>query len=421
MRKILYLAGHVCFIYLLILSVLYFQERTIYDDAAQYILTIINQNGELYNNMGAFLIGSRYSGDILLFIPWLFVILGASLKSVLLSYSVSAVIIPYLVYVLIAHYYKQPLLAFAFVLSLVLCNRYTFYFIVTEAHTVIMYAFWFTALLSYKSKIHWLRLAGLFLLCLAGMFCYPTFIFLYLFGIFYYARNIRESPKREKITVFAVSFILICMSIISILTFKSSAQGIRFSAALNFITYIREFFILPSFHFLWVHSFESSMTYLPFWIIVIIVLLTCIFMKKFYMPIILLVFIAFYMFVNNAVWAIGVSALMMEKTLLPLSFFSSLALCYSFEQIMVKQRKTIAIIISFSVVILFFVKIRDVSLGSKNAVKHLEKVKYIYKHYTSEEHTKVIVPIKKAKQYGIATWAMSYETLLKSTIDGEKT
>lgn len=131
--------GHIFFLVYFVYCLVFYRERTIAFDAAFYSFKIIH--------FGTFDIeNGRWGAMYTQLLPLIALGIGCSLKTFLICYSLSFAVWNYLFFLLIAYVLKRPTIAMAFVLSLVLTYRYSFFYPVSEIHSTIGPLFIFFAL-----------------------------------------------------------------------------------------------------------------------------------------------------------------------------------------------------------------------------------------------------------------------------------
>jgi len=112
--------GHVFFFLLLVLSLLYYKERLLHFDAANYTFQLLYFED--------FYIGhDRWISAPTQLLPLLAIKLGASLQTVLQIYSASFILFYYTIFLAIVYVFKQPKVGVFLALALCLTMRYKFY------------------------------------------------------------------------------------------------------------------------------------------------------------------------------------------------------------------------------------------------------------------------------------------------------
>lgn len=112
--------GHVFFFVLLLMSLVYYQERLLHFDAANYSFQLLYFED--------FYIGhDRWISAPTQLLPLLAIKMGASLRTVLLTYSASFILFYYAVFLIVVYLFRQPRVGVFLALTLCLAMRYKFY------------------------------------------------------------------------------------------------------------------------------------------------------------------------------------------------------------------------------------------------------------------------------------------------------
>ncbi|MEZ5043232.1 MAG: hypothetical protein R2828_25275 [Saprospiraceae bacterium] len=112
--------GHVFFLLLMVMSIVYYKERLLSFDAANYTFQLIYFQD--------FYIGhDRWISAPTQILPLLAIKAGASLKTILMTYSVSFILFYYLIFNAIVYLVRQPKVGLFLALSLCLSMRYKFF------------------------------------------------------------------------------------------------------------------------------------------------------------------------------------------------------------------------------------------------------------------------------------------------------
>lgn len=140
-QKILIVTGHLFFLIMALFSLLYYQERMLHFDTANYAFNLM-YSGEFYYREG------REVTILTQLLPLLALKAGASLKTILQVYSLSFVLFYYLIFNIIVYGFKNAVGGIFLILAMVLSLRYKFYAPVGEVvigiSTVGLLAGWIT-------------------------------------------------------------------------------------------------------------------------------------------------------------------------------------------------------------------------------------------------------------------------------------
>ena len=140
--------GHIGFWILLLLSVLFYKERILFNDTVFQFFKIVNF--EKFN-----IEAMRYS-TVITQIPVLIALkLNNGLRTLLMIYSISFVVVYYMVFILCIHVLKNPAAGIAILFSLIICITESFFHPCTETHQAIVYSILLYAILQYNFNPKW--------------------------------------------------------------------------------------------------------------------------------------------------------------------------------------------------------------------------------------------------------------------------
>jgi len=119
-QQFISILGHLSFLVLGILSLVYYKERMLHFDTANYAFQLIFQE-DFYTGH------SRYVSYLPQLIPLALVKAGASLQSVLMAYSFSFILLYYLIFLAIVYLFRNPAGGLMLAMALSLTVRFKFY------------------------------------------------------------------------------------------------------------------------------------------------------------------------------------------------------------------------------------------------------------------------------------------------------
>ncbi len=119
-HKVLLIAGHLFFLAMMIVSLVYYQERMLHFDTANYVFNLI-YSGDFYFRSG------REITVATQLLPLLALKMGASLKTILQLYSLSFILLYYLIFNIIVYGFKNAAAGIFLILASFLTLRYKFY------------------------------------------------------------------------------------------------------------------------------------------------------------------------------------------------------------------------------------------------------------------------------------------------------
>lgn len=397
------LIGHLCFLVMLYFALTYYQERLLNYDSAWYIFQITN-----YEKM---LLG-RPAAVFNQILPFLAVKLGLSLKLVFITFSSSFVFIYYSIFLLIVRKMKDVNSGIAFCITLLLCVKLTFFNPVSEVFIGCAFSMLYFSICKNHLKNRYFTFVSVVLVLLC-YYSHPTTAFLIAFSSLYVL--IEQKTIKSKLWI-PLLFTILLYTIKVILTPQSGPEGAEFFEAKNFIYHLTNFFNLPPTNQLISNGFFASNKY-QLWVIVTTLSLITLLLKKKYLKLFLVIgFVFLFMAVTNSVYWKGESSIVLEKSVVPLAFFSSIPFVFELLPVLKDKKWLLLSILS----ILFFIKFRDIG---KNAKKYENRVEY-YRNYSdlSKENgiTKYMISKEKFdKSPLIIPWAISIESILASSLHGK--
>jgi len=394
--------GHAVFLYLIILSALYYQERAIFLDTALHSFQLINSESP-------FFVG-RITSIIPMILPWIAIALKLKLSTILFLYSISFTLLFYSIFILITHYFKNYTNSLILILCTILCMRESFYYAVTEVHQLIGYSILFFTVLQVQERLSKnLKYILEFLLIILIFLCHPYGIFTVSFIlIFHYLEN---KNIRHFIVLFGLAAV---MFLAKDIFFVDVIEKEKLGFAFSFWSDIPHFFELPVTQFIINHSGKFTFNYLPFCFIFIASLFMSLVQRKVLQASLILIFTFFFIALNNSVMADGESGIVLEKTTLTLTIFCVIPLIYS-----LKNAKKLENITAFVLMIIIIgIKTRDISLAIKPFEKRLNYISELIEESKEKEILNRIMKCESINQDIIKIpWALPIETLLKSSLD----
>lgn len=397
--------GHAVFLYLIILSALYYQERAIFLDTALHSFQLIN--GE-----SPFFVG-RITSILPMILPWIAIALKFKLSTVLFLYSISFTLLFYSIFILITHYFKNYTNGLILTLCTILCMRESFYYAVTEVHQLIGYSIlFFTILQDHKRLSKNLKYILEFLLIIVIFLCHPYGIFTVSFIlIFNYLEN--KNIKHFTILLGITAIIFLVKDIFFVDVIEKEKLGFAY----NFWSDLPHFFELPLTQFIINHTGKFTFNYLPFFIVFIASISISLFQKKWFQTILITIFTFLFIALNNSVMADGESGIVLEKTTLTLAIFSVIPLIYALKKI----NKLESISAFVLIVIIIGIKTRDVSLAIKPFEKRLNYISELVEESREKNTPNRIMEWENINQDLIKIpWALPIETLLKGSLDNKE-
>lgn len=397
------LAGHLCFLILIVFSVVHFKERILNYDSAWYAFKMSNYGELMYG---------RPVAVISQLIPWILLKLGVSLKVFLISFSVSFSLIYYAFYWLISVKLKDSLGGIVLALTLLLCMRETFFNPVSEVFigcAIGVLFFVFSKNRIDKPYYIWVSI----LIVIFSYFSHPTTVFLIGFSSIYLWIEGIENRKRLWIPLF---FTIALFSFKLLFFNESGPESSEYSNAKNFIQYLPDFFTLQPTEQLFIHSGQQSTKYL-IWTIIFFTSILSLILKKKWMQLLLMIFSIFlFLAVTNAVYHKGESGLVLEKSIIPLAFFVSIPFVYITMTYFKQCNWVLFILLSF----MFFTKYRDIGITVKRYKTKNNHYINLSEYSKLNGNSKFMIDNDLRLKTSIRVpWAVPIESIMVSTLNGK--
>jgi len=386
------LVSHLVLIALLVLSVIHAEERIIHLDSAGYVFDMINNPFHI--------ITYRISSWLILLFISLLVSIKASIASIVLLSSVFYGLIPYTFYLLVRYVYNiqyySILIPFGSYIGALLC----FYYPVTEvfiATYLFLSAFLIQEFGSWKSwegYVIWGSIPLMHPLLIPAGVSYLLF------------RQVYGKRSNKQLVVFSTG-------LLASLLFSSSSGEKAFYEQLLFLSERLNFWETPPFQFLIGHLGTYSWKYINVLVMFVIILVFT--LRQSFNQYIRVMWgfltILIYFILVGAIYYEGESALILEKSILPVTMILALLVI------------TTVPAKSWTPVIVFLMmgyQIREMALQIKNQEKRLGAIASLVSKAREQEGQKFLIAPNTITTDISIPWALSVETLLFSSLDGQK-
>lgn len=388
---------------MLVLSIIFYKERTCFMDIAYHLFCILKDDDFAIQN-------NRFGAFFTQLFPLIGSKLGWSLKVISITYSMSFVILPFLTFILIHLVLKNYRCAVAYILFVMLMTTHTFYWIQSELPQAISFLFILLALLDNVSNndkellpYFWVKVSTLSLIvCFTHPLIIIPFSFIVLFYYFSY-------PGKRKI-ITSVGLIYFSFFIIKTLFFKTPYDNQAMGGIKNFITLFPNYFNLQ--------SNKNLLKYFlhDYYLVFISLLASLIFYFKThqYQKLVLQFSFFFgYCLLVNVSYPNGADQFYLENQYLILSFIVALPFALDVLPQIKKVKIQYAIVCLICVVSIFRI-IHTHSLYTNR----LDWYRNLLLQTENIPQKKMIIPSSRApKDTLLMTWASSYELWLLSTIE----
>lgn len=399
--NLLMLLGCIVFLFLLMLSVLFYVERTCMSDIAFQAFLITNtEQVQIQVN--------RFGAAVIHFLPLTAVLLKWPLKTVLVFYSMSFILENILLFILLWRLLKQKGVAFILVLFNVLMVAETFYWTTSEIKQGMSLAIFYfgvmrfmvyqpTSPLKYGFSMMWILL-----LLTTILFLHPLMLVLLLFISGYLLLDLKNRQVVLQITalITIVAVTLVKYYLLPIPGYDSEKY--------ETLRYIKDYF--PN--YLTLESFKQLSKYIIFewylYIMILSVTVLLLFLKRMWLKLLLVIcFSAGYLLLINVTHPNGGDKFYLESFYLMLSVFVLIPFVLDVMPVM-PYRNVIAI-----AVIILVVRLQAIYSTHEPYTKRIEWITDMLqsnagKFILSEYHA----PKKKL----IQTWGIPYESILLSSL-----
>lgn len=237
-RNTALLTGSIAYITLLILSIIYYEQRTVIFDMSFQLFSVLKDNSFAIQI-------NRFGAVVTQIFPLMASRAGLSLNNVALIYSTAFVIYYFAVFLFILLVLKNTKTALVLLLFNTMIVTHSFFWIQCEllqgiAFTLLFIAFVENQLKSGKVSLLFQAFSPLFLFTI--VFFYPLLPFVLLFALAYLSQHY-QSQKKSLLSI-GVSYIFLYL--VKILFFKTAYDSTSMNGVKNFITKFPNYFNLQS-------------------------------------------------------------------------------------------------------------------------------------------------------------------------------
>jgi hypothetical protein len=394
---------------LLLGSILYYQERIIFSDAAWVVYNIINKK-EL------FIIEHRYGAFISQIFPLIGGYLGLSLSTILLLYSISFTIF-YLSTALYLHWIKQYSLSILLGFYYTICCTSAYYWTNNEVHQATAWLMIFLGSTLHHEAIKSNRLfsyALFTLLAFLAIFSHPLILFSasFLWGFLYLEK--KEGWVAQKSFWFYTLILVIILSIKLYMSQKGwydgekisnikSANWVKISSAMRSYT-AKEFL-----HHLVYSYWQMTLIILASYFVLIAT-------KR--------VALALWMTLYLLLFFISICLTYPDKTIhfyIESEWMSiSIIACFAFVRIvlpLLHHKLSVALLLA-----IFSFRLYAIAMAASPFEKHLHELNTVVSKHQNNQETKIVYTNRNAHLDDrlMMSWALPIETLLLSNLTNKK-
>ncbi|MCK9205418.1 MAG: hypothetical protein M0P58_13435 [Bacteroidales bacterium] len=399
--------GHIAFLILGCLAVIFYLERTIFVDPAYAAFNIT-----YYKNFVSE--AGRYAAVLPQALPLLAISLHLPLKIVLCLYSLSFILLYYLIFLIIAYWFKNDTLTLAVPLVLMLGIKYSFFWISTETHQTLVYSLLFVGFLFYSlgfkpgiisnfKKI--LVASAILLLC---FFTHPVSLFTVLFILGYV---MIDQKLWKKPIMYFLGVLIVTIAIIKVLTAQTNGyEGYIFQGFLAFFEKIGYWKSSESFIFLTKKVYSLYLfSSLIFIATVVYYAIKKQYLKLAYYVLAILTFLLI-IFATFDVWFLQ---FIEEKNFMPLNIF----LLVPFLKDVVFSSNRLNLAKQFFLILLFTISVANVVSASSFYKDRLAYISSLINQTKRFPEKKFIISEKLIDRSRLEVpWSLGPETLLLSSL-----
>ena len=400
--------GHAFFVVYLFLAFVFYKERTIFIDCADFSFDLIQSNNFVLPH-------GRWSSFFTQIIPLLAIKLGGSLELVLKSYSLSIALFYYVVFLIVAYAFKNnnKLIAL-YLLTLCLTVRNTFYFSIAEllqglALCVIVYGL-AKQLTIKEEKRKWLKTALIVILSATLYYFHQLMLFAIVFALLAIIINKKAYANKHLLIAFVLTNIWFGAKIL--LLSSGGYEGQKMPDLETFIQQVPNIFSLPSFKYFF--NFLKA----EIWYAIILMFGSIVVLwrrKKQLLAIFFLLYFISYLVLIVITYHKGESPNMYELYYVLFGFFIGVALDVVIEKI---DRRIV--FYSFLTILIFSVN-RMYLAHEKPSMRITFLEKLVEKGREHSERKYVLNVNDFPWNYAWVTWAVPIETVLISSLDNKET
>ena len=402
-KSVVLFFGHVTFIVLIVLAWKHADLRTTSGDSAFQTFKWVNNDGW---NVEA----HRYTATVPQVAVKLFKSLGADLPALLRVASVTPVLLAYAVFLICLLLLKAPRTAMAAALAAVLCTRLTFYGPVLEANYLLSYPFLFMAVLEHHGrKALDLRMGvGLVLIGALTLLAHPLGWLILAFGVVL-LWSLAELAWRSTLILLGS---LVTGAVLVRLFFPPTAYEQSQYEKLRDAFATANGDGWASWDFLVGHTFNLTTNYLPGLIAFLVVFVTFLLWKRKLAAGVVAAGVLGFIGLALVTFRTGDTAIMMDRAFLPVATLIALPVTYMLWEF----RGRWAMIASVLIVLLLFIKLRDISFGSRAPQKQLAQTVLLLEDMQQDSIAKGEIPAEELHAFGLeGDWALPFGTLLISS------
>lgn len=408
-RRVLLVLGHGVFATLLVLAWKYAILRSTLGDSAYQIFQWISQPGWDIE-------AHRYTAIVPQAMVKFCVFVGADLRTLLVVASLTHVAVGYAIFVLCAHVWRAQHAALGCAMAAVLCTRLTFYSPVLEANYLLCYPFLlfgFIEVRARKGDWSWRAIAGSVLLLLVPLLVHPAGWLVMVFGVvFLFVRG--GVSRKAGVVLLAIS---LTWPLLARWLFPPTGYELAFYTTIGSgLQEFRSVFSWASWRFLSMHTVYASTTYLPALLVWISLIGVWIVLREWRIAVLTFAGPVAFVGVYLVTFHEGDSGIMLDRGALPVASILALSAAALVMRAPSAGYRAVA---TGVLVIVLFVKVRDVSFASRSFQKQVACTEALIERADEQGIERGIADCAVARARGVTFgWALPVESLLRSGARG---
>ncbi len=412
MKKLLWICG-LYFVFLLVVTLIYFKERVLYVDSAFYAFNFINNEFPAAEH-------SRYSLYIYQLIPWIALKLGFPISIVLRLYSFSHVFIHALFFLILIKL-KQPKLAILVTIIQFISYRECFFLTVNETALSLSFTLLYIGIInSFKNAPVIISFTVLFLCVLFSFYSHPMSIVVISFAIGYFiVDNFENKTKfnlKSNLSIAVLAFLL-AFIVKKLFSESTGYENNLYDQLKNFKAIVGNINNIYPTHFFF-DSFKWQSYFMKmYWIpsIVFVVMIGYYALKKQWLKLIYYFLSVLGLWILTAIiFNQGDGNIFMEKNFTPWVFITLLPLFFVFDDTWMNKHGF------YACVLLLFIGLYSF-YGISNYLPIFQKRVYLLDELITiknpNSQPKLLVHDSTINhEEWLGTWALPYESILLSKI-----
>ena len=403
-RKELCYLGIITYFSLLVLSLYYYKERTIFTDIAFHLYYLLKDGDYAIQNF-------RFVSFFTQSFPLLGQKLDLDLKLVMQLYSAGFIVFYAAAFFLLNNLLRLKNYALCMLLFSTLMVTHTFYWMQSELPQGLSLMILYFGLIDYENKNNKIRDKSMWFVPIKAVvlfilfFSHPLIIFPFLFAVAFFA--IKEKPRESKYVREGLTFLTLYL--LKAKFFKTAYDSQSVEGLSNFKSYFPNYIDLV--------SNQKFMEYLIsdyyLFLLGFVVAITYYIIKSRRIKLLILSSSLFgYLLLVNVSYPEGAEQFYIENLYLPLSLFVIIPLVFDVLPNF-KGRFVLPFLVTF-----MMLRVGHIAMEGKDYTQRLDYLAQILDETGSLNSTKLIIPqcIEHKKSLWM-TWATSYEFWLQSTLN----